>query len=107
MNIRHGDLALIEVHAALPAGLTASKSKVIMTGSGGNHHSFDRGTFYPHQDGQTVGYFVAVEGTHLLHPDHGKIVKGKRLREIEIEAKTYRCVKQAEQTHAGMRPVVD
>lgn len=104
--IRHGDLALIEVEK-LPEGLTASKSKVLMVGSGGNDHAFDKGTFYPHEDGQTVGYFVAEEATTLLHPDHGNIIKGQSLREAHVPAGVYRAIKQVEQTHDGMKPVED
>lgn len=78
-----------------------------MKGSHSNNHSFTSGTFYPHADGQMVGYFIAVEGTMLLHPDHGEIIEGKKLREMMIPAGTYQIIKQAEQTHSGMIPVQD
>lgn len=106
MNYRHGDLGLISIDK-LPEGLTASKSKVLMTGSGGNDHIFTEGIFYPHGDGQTVGYFVAVEGAKLLHPDHGEAIKGQKLREATIKSGIYKAVKQIEDTHTGMKPVVD
>ena len=107
MNYRHGDLALVSIER-LPEGLTASKSKVLMTGSGGNDHIFTDGTFYPKAYGQTVGYLDAPNGSTLLHPNHGEIVgKGKKLRVAEIEVGVYTCIKQIEQTHDGMRPVED
>lgn len=107
MNFRHGDLALIQIDK-LPGGLTASKSKVLMQGSGGNDHSFDQGTFYEKQDGQfVIGYLDAPNGTTLFHPEHGEIVKGKNLREASIPAGVYECRKQFEETHSGMTPVID
>ena len=106
MNYRHGDLGLIGV-GQLPEGLTASKSKVLMTGSGGNDHTFNVGTFYPNNDGQVVGYLKAVDGTKLLHPVHGILVEGQKLREAVIWTGVYKCVRQGEQTHDGMRPVED
>ena len=106
MNIRHGDCGLLGIDK-LPEGLTASKSNVLMTGSGGNNHTFSAGTFYPHVAGQTVGYFVAVDGAKLLHPDHGQIMAGRPLRTADIEPGIYRVVKQFEQTHDSMNPVED
>ncbi len=107
-NYRHGDLALIGVRA-LPDGLKESDSKILMTGSGGNHHTFDRGEFYPstENNGFIIGYLVATDQTKLYHPDHGAAVEGKKLREAKIKAGIYECRKQQEDTHAGMKPVVD
>jgi hypothetical protein len=103
-NIRHGDLCLCSVDA-LPEGLKASDTNVLMTGSGGNDHVFGKGTFYPHVDGQIVGYLVA-EGTKLLHPDHGKKGKGT-LRKVNIANGIYEARRQNEETHEALRPVVD
>jgi hypothetical protein len=108
MNIRHGDLGLIGIEK-LPEGLTASKSKVLMTGSHGNNHSFTgNGTFYPHEEVKgtlrVVGYFEAREGTMLTHLDHGPKKRG--LREVPVEG-LFQVRKQTEDTHAGMRPVED
>ena len=102
-NVRHGDLGLFSIDE-LPSGLIASETKVLMTGSGGNDHIFDKGTFYAFSEGQVVGYLVA-EGTTLLHPDHGK--KGKGMRKAQIEDGIYQCKRQIEATHDGMRSVVD
>jgi hypothetical protein len=111
-SYRHGDCALIEV-AELPKGLKKSTSKVLMTGSGGHNHSFDSGEFYPKTDnariqkGTVIGYFVANNKTRLYHLEHGKVVKGKDLREAKIQAGIYQIRKQVEYTHDGMKPVID
>jgi len=108
-NIRHGDMGLIGIEK-LPEGLTASKSKVLMTGSGGNDHAFiGPGTFYPHEERKDnaliVGYFVAQEGTVLTHIEHGPD-RGKALREVPVLG-ILEIRKQNEQTHVGMVPVED
>ncbi len=104
MNYRHGDLALISIDK-LPDGLKKSDSKVLMTGSGGNDHSFDNGEFYPHRkDDFIFGYFVA-NNTTLLHKEHGKRAKG--LWKAKIKDDIYELRNQVEQTHQGMRQVVD
>ena len=83
------------------------------TGSGGHHHTFDHGRFYPKtdnariQNGTVIGYLVANNRTKLLHLEHGKVVKGKDLREAKIEAGIYEIRKQVEDTHDGMKPVED
>lgn len=105
-NFRHGDMALIGVEA-LPKGLAKSESHILMTGSGGHHHTFDHGEFYPHPDGLVVGYLVANNRTRLFHPEHGKVIKGKDLREAKIVAGIYELRRQQEDTHDGMKPVVD
>jgi hypothetical protein len=106
-NYRHGDLALIGIKE-LPQGLKKSTSKILMTGSGGNHHKYDVGEFYPiKQQGLVVGYFVATSKTKLYHPEHGKKIKGKEQREAKIEVGIYELRKQQEDTHTGMKPVVD
>jgi hypothetical protein len=107
-NVRHGDMCLIGIDK-LPEGLTASKSKVLMTGSHGNNHSFTgNGTFYPHEEVKgtlrVVGYLEAREGTKLTHLDHGPA--GKKLREVPIQG-LFQARKQTADTHAGMRPVED
>jgi len=62
---RHGEIALVKV-SEMPKNLKASESKIFMTGSHGNNHSFDNGKFYPVQDGTTFGYLKAKD-TSLLH----------------------------------------
>lgn len=105
-NYRHGDMALIGIKQ-LPEDIKKSKSKVLMKGSGNNNHSFDNGKFYPHNKGEFVfGYFVA-ENTTLFHKDHGKIVEGKRLRQAKIDKGIYELRRQNEDTHEGMKPVID
>lgn len=107
MNYRHGDLALIGIEQ-LPEGLTASDSTVIMKGSGGNDHSFQKGIFYPKEKGQVIGYFEAKAGCVLLHPEHGKeVIKGQALRQFSLPVGIYECRRQVADTHTGMRLVVD
>ena len=107
MNIRHGDLVLIEIDK-LPEGLTETNSKIIMTGSGGYDHTFNKGKLYLKNVSQfIIGYFVSEEGTILFHKEHGKIVKGKELREIVLPEKIWEIRKQQRDTHEGMKPVLD
>lgn len=105
-SYRHGDLALIGVEV-LPTGLKKSNENVLMSGSGGHHHTFDHGEFYPHQNGLVIGYLAASSRIRLYHPEHGKVVKGKSLREAKIAAGIYELRRQQEDTHDGMKPVVD
>lgn len=106
-NIRHGDLALIGVDK-LPDGLKAADTKVLMTGSHGNDHTFDKGVFYPKvEENFVIGYFVAHKGCKLYHPEHGERVKGKTLLETHINEGIYELKRQVEDTHAGMKPVID
>ena len=106
-NVRHGDLVLFQIEK-LPAGLKASSSKALMRGSHGNDHTFDRGEFYMgERDDNIIGYLKAYSNTKLYHPDHGNVVKGKPLREVAIQAGIYELRRQIEDTHEGMRPVID
>ena len=106
--IRHGDMGLVKVRKKdFPAKIKKSCAKVLMQGSGGNDHAFDAGTFYPHERGDfIIGYFHA-KNTTLFHPDHGEKVKGKTLLEMKLKDGYYEVRKQNEETHSGMRPVVD
>lgn len=105
-NYRHGDLCLFEV-SELPAGMEKSDEKVLMAGSHGHNHTYDNGDFYPHEDGLVIGYLVAATNTKLFHPEHGRIVKGKELREAKIPQGIYQLRRQQEDTHDGMKPVID
>jgi hypothetical protein len=105
-NYRHGDLGLIGV-SELPTGLKKSDSKILMNGSGGHNHTFDHGEFYPHNDGLVIGYLVANNRTRLYHPEHGKVINGKELREAKITGGIYELRRQQEDTHDGMKPVED
>src|SRR5574337_1208116 len=102
--IRHGDLGLFQIDK-LPDGLKASKSNVLMTGSGGNDHVVKEGTVYPVEDEPfIIGYLVANSGAKLLHPDHGKKAKGSGMRKVTVPAGIYELRRQIEDTHQGMRP---
>jgi len=103
---RHGDLELVEVKE-LPTGLKESKTKILMKGSHGHNHSFDNGTLYlTKKDNFVFGYLVA-KNTTLFHPEHGEIIKGKKLREAKIADGIYELRVQHEDTHEGMIQVVD
>ena len=104
-NYRHGDLGLIGVDK-LPTGLKESKSKVLLEGKS-NIHTFDNGKLYPKIDGLfIIVYFEATENTHLFHAEHGIKVEGK-LKKAKIERGFYELRRQIEDTHKGMKPVVD
>ena len=106
MNYRHGDLALISIEK-LPEGLVETKSKVIMTGSGGNNHTFNNGKLYLKNVNQfVIGYFEAIEDTKLFHIEHGCKSEGT-LKEASIEKGFYEIRKQCEDTHTGMKRVID
>lgn len=96
---RHGDICGVLLDK-LPKGLKKSKSNVLLqNGSGGNPHSFDKGVWYPKEDGQIIGYLKA-KGTSLIHAEHSP--KGGRL-----EDGVYEVRRQREITHDGFREVVD
>jgi hypothetical protein len=102
---RHGDIAL-EVVSEIPKEAIKINTKVLLqSGSGGNPHSFDKGTFYKLEDGMTIGYLKA-KGTSLLHKEHGEKQVGG-LKSAKIPDGIYRIVKQVEHTHEGMRQVID
>ncbi len=111
-GIRHGDLLLVmEIDGqpiTLPKGLQASSEKVIMRGSNNNPHSFDNGVFYPHTEGQFgIGYFVS-KNTTLYHRTHGcHEVSADKKASKKIPDMVYLCKKQNEDTHDGMKPVLD
>ncbi|MFH1226830.1 MAG: hypothetical protein V1701_02865 [Planctomycetota bacterium] len=116
--IRHGDMCLEEIDR-LPEGLEKSGSEILMTGSGGNHHTYQNGEFYPKQvDAFVFGYFKSGEGCKLYHEGHGdkkpdgsfliEKVNGRELMATIIPAnKIFALRKQQEDTHEGMRPVAD
>lgn len=107
MNYRHGDLALISVKE-LPDNLEKSFSKILMKGSHGNNHSFDEGEFFLKKNSDIVfGYLVAGENTNLFHISHGEKTKNKRLRKAKINPDIYELRKQHEETHEGMKPIID
>jgi hypothetical protein len=107
--IRHGDLGLFPVDK-LPEGLTASKSKVIMSGSHGNNHSFDTGVFCPKEIRQgskfIIGYYIAGKGSNLLHTEHG-CKKDGTIKQAPIQEGVWECRGQVEATNQGMSRAAD
>lgn len=104
-NIRHGDLALVEVKE-LPKGLEEADSKVILEGRS-NKHLFDNGKLYLKTVDEFVfGYFATGNNTHIFHPEHGK-ANGKGMRRVKVKKGIYELRAQHEDTHEGMKQVVD
>ena len=104
--IRHGDLLLVVVDK-IPEGLEESKTKVIMAGNNGHDHKFNKGKLYLRSEGEfIIGYFESVEGTIFTHMEHGEKGRGK-LRTANIPVNKYQLRKQNEDTHEGMKPVID
>lgn len=95
--IRHGDLALKLINS-LPADLTETKTKVLITGSHGNHHTIDKGkVYFKKVDDFVFGYLFAKKTT-LDHPEHGK---------VKLTDGVYELRKQNEIRHDGLKPVID
>ncbi len=104
MNYRHGDLALLQVNK-MPK-LKESKTNVLLQeGSGGHPHTFKGGKFYPDLKDLSLGFLVA-EKTKLYHPEHGDKKVGS-LMEASIKDGIYQVIRQVEDTHEGLKPVVD
>ena len=104
MNYRHGDLALIGIDK-LPDNLEETKNKTLMTGSRGNPHSINTGkVYFKNVDEYVFGYLVA-KGTMLYHREHGE--GKKELKVARIKDGIYELRKQNEQTHEGLKPIID
>jgi len=101
---RHGDLVLWQIKE-LPNGLTPTKTKVLMTGSGGNPHSIDNGTVYFKAVNEFVFGYLVAENTTLYHKNHGE--GNGKIKVAKINNGVYELKKQQEKTHEGMKPVVD
>ena len=99
MNIRQGDLGFIGIDK-LPEGLQELNTNVLLPeGSGGNPHNFQGGKFYPKVSENVLGYLVA-DKTKVFHVEHNP--KGDL-----IEDGVYKIIRQNEDTHEGLKPVVD
>jgi hypothetical protein len=103
--IRHGEIALVQIQK-LPEGLIKSDSKVLMTGSHGNSHSFDKGTLYPRIEGEYVFGYLEANSTTLLHSEHGE-KSGDKIKKAKISDGFYQLRKQHEHTPSGLLPVID
>lgn len=104
-NYRHGDLCFIGIKR-IPEGLEKSDTKILMTGSNGNDHSFDNGEFYPKRENNFVFGYLAADNTTLSHPDHGKdAVNG--IKYAKISDGIYQLRNQVEDTHSDMVQVAD
>ena len=97
---RHGEILLLKIDK-LPKGLKEEKTNILMEGSHGNNHSFDKGKFYKKQDGFTFGYLVA-KNTNLLHEEHSP-----KIGDAKIKDGIYKLIKQQEFTPQGLIRVID
>jgi len=98
---RHGEILFLKIDK-LPKGLKETKSKVIMEGSHGHNHSYDKGKLYLSKENDFVfGYFIA-KNTNLLHPEHSP-----NIGDAELPDGIYQLIKQQEHTPDGLVPVVD
>lgn len=105
-NYRHGDICLLGVEKANLEGLNPQKK--IHGGSHGHPHSIVGGEFFPKRSGENIlGFLVVAEGGYLTHKEHGEVVEGESLKRAYIEPGTYEVRVQVEDTHEGMREVVD
>ena len=106
-NYRHGDIALIGIKE-LPTGLTKATTNIIIDQdqtSGGNAHSFKRGEIYFKNVDTFVFGYLEAKNTTLFHAKHGE---GKdALKTAKVEDGIYELRRQNEETHEGMRVVVD
>lgn len=99
---RHGEICF-EIIDKLPEGLTKSKSKVLLSGSHGNAHTFNNGEFYEKVENEFVfGYFVAKKTT-LFHPEHGE---GKD-KTAKLPNGIYRLRRGVEYINGELKQVVD
>jgi len=106
-NFRHGDLCLIGIDK-VPEGLKESKTNIIMKGSNNNPHIVKNGKLYLQNKGDyIIGYLEAGKKCVLLHKEHGKIIRGRTLREANIKEGVYELRCQMEHTNKSMKRVVD
>jgi hypothetical protein len=107
-NYRHGDLALIGIEK-LPSDIEdETASNVIMKGSHQNEHTAtDAKIYLKDTDGFVFGYMVAGKDCLLHHVEHGVKIKGKQMKDAYIEPGVYELRKQHEDTHDGMKQVID
>lgn len=101
---RHGDLVIKPIDKLLK-NLKQTKTKTLMTGSGGNHHTIDRGKVYFQNVNQFVFGYLVAKNTSLYHKDHGE--KKEKIKVAKIEDGIYEMRKQQEIRHSGMMPVSD
>ena len=105
---RHGDLALIGIEKLPSEHGVLSDSLIIMKGSHGNNHVVANSKIYLKNINEFVfGYIVAEKNCVLFHVEHGEKIPGKDFREAHIDSGIYELRKQCEDTHDGMRQVVD
>lgn len=109
---RQGDLGYIpnqkNYSVEIPKNLKKADTDVIIKGSGGHDHKVINCEIYFKQSDQfMIGYLKANKEAKLLHAEHGNIVKGRALKEANLPEMVYEIRRQVEETHEGLRPVID
>lgn len=105
VSYRHGDLCLVKVEK-LPKDLEVAKTDVILEGQTNTHRIVKGRLYFKDVDRFIFGYLEAYDGAYLTHPEHGD--KGtQKLLKAPIKAGVYELRRQHEETHEGMRQVVD
>lgn len=95
--IRQGDLGLVKIFK-LPKGLKEEKTKILISGSHGHHHSIDNGKVYFKQVDQYVFGYLVAKDTTIDHEEHGG---------MKLPNGVYELRKQQEFTPQGLVPVID
>ena len=109
---RQGDLCLIpnqrNFKVEIPKNLKKAETNIIMQGSGGHPHKVeDCEIYFKNIDTFIFGYLKANKNAKVLHIEHGVYTKGKQLKEGVIPEGIYQMRHQIEDTHEGMKVVVD
>ena len=95
--VRQGDLGLIKI-PKLPDGLSGIKTKILVSGSHGHHHSIDQGkVYFKKVDIFVFGYLVA-KNTTIDHEEHGKLLLTNGVYELR---------KQSEWINSELKQVID
>ena len=98
---RHGEICFRIIDDP-PKGLKLSNTNIIMNGSDGHNHSFNKGKLYlVNEENFVFGYFVA-EDSSLLHLEHSPNVGDAKLPDG-----IYQLIKQREYLVDGLKPIVD
>ena len=98
---RHGEIAFIKIDN-LPDGLKKSSSKIIIAGSHGHDHTFNKGSFYPKKVNDYIfGYFVAKD-TSILHEEHSP-----KIGDAKLPDGIYELRKQQEYINGELKQVID
>ena len=91
---------------SIPKDAKAKKDNVILEGKSNTHRIVKGRVFLKKVDEFIFGYLEAYEGAYLTHPEHGEEQEGT-IKKAPIAKGFYELRQQHEQTHEGMKKVVD